>query len=101
MHHTFQLLGMVTNTTTKGMSSQDMCTLGTTTSTLGATATMLGTMVTTTTMDTTLPTTTMLCSRIPRKAQDTNDENLTLLPYHHGYNTPYYNNVVLKNTQKS
>merc|ERR1719206_19164 len=58
-----------------------MCSLGTTTSTLDTTTTMLGTMVTTITLDTTLPTTTMLCSRKPRKAQDTNDENMIFLPY--------------------
>ena len=78
MHHTFQLLGMVTTTTTMGMSSQDMCSLGTTTSTLGTTTTMLGTMGTTITLDTTLPTTTMLCSRKPRKVLDTNDEKIIL-----------------------
>merc|ERR1719312_1266559 len=30
-------------------------------------------------MDTTLHTTTILCSRIPRRAQDTNDENIRFL----------------------
>merc|ERR1719206_314676 len=56
-----------------------MCSLGTTTSTLDTTTTMLGTMVTIIPMDTTLPTTTMLCSRKPRKAPDTNDENIAFL----------------------